>query len=150
MVSFHAMQETLERTTLHQLTKGDQVNVERSATYGAEIGGHPLSGHIDGRATVTSVETPENNFKITFNVEKPLVPYLFEKGYVGIHGASLTIASLEEDTGRFTVWLIPETLRRTNLGTLSVGDEVNLEIDRQTQVIVDTISRCLQRELVSK
>ena len=142
-VHFDAMQETLSLTTLGQLAVGDLVNVERSAKQGAEIGGHLISGHVDGRAVVTAVERSENNLTLFFQLPKTLVKYVFRKGFIGLHGCSLTVASMDSSRGVFSVCLIPETLRSTNLGALSVGAEVNIEVDRQTQVIVDTVERVL-------
>lgn len=145
LVKFDVMQETLERTTLGGIHQDCKCNIERSAIMGAEVGGHVLSGHIDGLAQVERVESTENNHVIHFSVPEKLALYLFEKGFVGLNGCSLTISGLDFKQQRFWVALIPETLRRTNLGELIVGDKVNLEIDRTTQVIVDTIHRCFDR-----
>lgn len=146
-VYFDIMQATLDQTTLKNLQIGSQVNIERSSKFGDEIGGHPLSGHIDGKAELVKLERPEDNCILTFKAPEKLLPYLFEKAYLGLHGASLTLAYLNESLCEFQVYLIPETLRRTNLGDLKVGDFVNLEIDRQTQVIVDTINRAMARSV---
>ncbi|MCB0335897.1 MAG: riboflavin synthase subunit alpha [Bdellovibrionales bacterium] len=144
-ISFDAMQETLDKTTLGMLNEQQTCNIERSAIYGREIGGHLLSGHIDGRIEVERVELFPHNHVIYFRVPEKLIPYLFEKGFVGLQGCSLTIAGLREEAGEFWVSLIPETLRRTNLGSLAKGSFVNIEIDRNTQVIVDTLRRCFER-----
>ncbi|WP_372864535.1 riboflavin synthase subunit alpha [Spongiibacter sp.] len=142
-VHFDAMQETLSLTTLGQLAVGDLVNVERSAKQGAEIGGHLISGHVDGRAAVSAVARSENNVELFFQLPAALGKYVFHKGFIGLHGCSLTVASMDKSTAIFSVCLIPETLRSTNLKLLEVGDEVNIEVDRQTQVIVDTVERVL-------
>ncbi len=142
-VHFDAMQETLSLTTLGQMAVGDLVNVERSAKQGAEIGGHLISGHVDGRAAVTAVVRSENNVEVFFQLPAALIKYVFHKGFIGLHGCSLTVASMDSVSGVFSVCLIPETLRSTNLKLLEVGDEVNIEVDRQTQVIVDTVERVL-------
>ena len=136
---FDAMQETLTRTTLGRLTAGDRVNFERAARIGDEIGGHLLSGHIHTTATLTRIETPENNRTLWFEVPADWARYLFPKGYIAINGASLTIGDVQDN--RFNVHLIPETLRATTFGTAEVGDEVNIEVDSQTQTIVDTLAR---------
>lgn len=136
---FDAMQETLGLTTLGDLKTGDQVNFERAARIGDEIGGHLLSGHIHTTATVVSVERPENNCTLTFEVPQAWARYLFPKGYIAINGASLTIG--EVDDRRFNVHLIPETLRATTFAALEKGDRVNIEVDSQTQAIVDTLAR---------
>lgn len=136
---FDAMQETLRLTRLGDLNDGDVVNFERAARIGDEIGGHLLSGHVHTTAEVIAIETPENNRTLTFRVPGNWRRYLFPKGYVAINGASLTIGEVVNNT--FNVHLIPETLRVTTFGDLTVGDRVNLEIDSQTQTVVDTIER---------
>jgi riboflavin synthase len=142
-VAFDAMQETLTLTTLGGLEEGDRVNVERSAKQGAEIGGHNISGHIDAMVELTAIEHTENNCTLRFAVPLSLRNYVFKKGFIGLNGCSLTVADYQRDSGEFSVCLIPETLRVTNFGLKQVGDKVNIEIDRQTQVIVDTVERVL-------
>ncbi|MDX1633360.1 MAG: riboflavin synthase subunit alpha [Marinobacter sp.] len=138
-LSFDAMQETLSRTTLGGLKPGDRVNFERAARIGDEIGGHLLSGHIHTTARIVDIQTPENNRTLTFEVPRDWAKYLFPKGYIAVNGASLTIGEVTDS--RFNVHLIPETLRATTFGELATGDEVNIEIDSQTQTIVDTLAR---------
>lgn len=140
-VSFDLMQETLRITNLGELTIGDRVNVERAARFGDEIGGHQMSGHILGTAQVMDVIESTNNRKIWLRIPAPWTKYLFPKGYIGIDGISLTIGEVDGD--RFDVNLIPETLMRTNLGGRTPGERVNIEIDPQTQAIVDTVERVL-------
>ena len=141
---FDSMQETLLRTTLGSLVKGQRVNVERAARFGQEIGGHELSGHIDVKARVLQVDTSETNHIITFSLPDEIEAYVFNKGYLGIHGASLTVSDLDKTAGSFKVYLIPETLRQTNLGDFNEGAMLNIEIDRRTQVIVETVRNYLQ------
>lgn len=148
-VHFDAMQETLSLTTLGQLALGAKVNVERSASQGAEIGGHLISGHVDGVAELVAIERPENNCTLTFQLPQALSKYVFKKGFIGLHGCSLTVADFDKPGARFSVCLIPETLRVTNLSDLKLGDCVNIEVDRQTQVIVDTVERVLAERFVS-
>lgn len=136
---FDASMETLRLTTLGRLQEGDLVNIERSARTGAEIGGHPISGHVDGMATVTGVERPENNCVITIKLPEAFSKYVFNKGFIAINGCSLTVSELDKATATFKVWLIPETLRLTTFDTIQPGDPVNFEIDRQTQIMVDTV-----------
>ncbi|TDT39319.1 riboflavin synthase alpha chain [Halospina denitrificans] len=136
---FDVMMETLRVTTLGNLTEGAEVNVERAARIGDEIGGHLLSGHVHCVATLTSLETPDNNRHLCFSVPPEWREYLVSKGYIAVDGASLTVAELT-DSG-FCVYLIPETLRATRFGSLAPGDVVNIEIDHQTQTIVDTLKR---------
>lgn len=136
---FDAMQETLRLTTLGDLKPGDKVNFERAARIGDEIGGHLLSGHIHTTATIVEIERPENNCTLHFEVPQAWARYIFPKGYIAINGASLTIGDVLGN--RFNVHLIPETLRATIFSAARVGDRVNIEIDSQTQTIVDTLAR---------
>ncbi|GAB6262467.1 riboflavin synthase subunit alpha [Photobacterium sp. R1] len=141
LVSFDLMQETLRVTNLGLLREGDRVNIERAAKFGDEIGGHSMSGHIMTTATVDEVIESENNYQIWFSMPSSLMKYVFTKGYIGIDGASLTIGDVEAQ--RFNVNLIPETLTRTNLATRRPGDAINIEIDPQTQAVVDTVERVM-------
>lgn len=136
---FDAMQETLRLTTLGDLKPGDRVNFERAARIGDEIGGHLLSGHVHTTADIVAIDRPENNCTLEFEVPEAWARYIFSKGYIAINGCSLTIGEVRGN--RFNVYLIPETLRATIFGDVSVGDRVNIEIDSQTQTIVDTLAR---------
>ena len=150
VADFDVMQQSLGLTTLAQLHVGSQVNVERAAREGAEIGGHPLSGHVDAVATVSAVRRPQNNCVLTLEVPAPWMRYIFAKGYIAVQGASLTVAEatrLPGGAGRFEVWLIPETLRVTTLGQVDVGARLNIEIDRSTQVMVDTVRDAIEERL---
>jgi len=144
-VSFDLMQETLKVTNLGLLKVGDKVNIERAAKFGDEIGGHSMSGHINLSTEICDVITTPNNCTIWFRLPKAYQKYVLPKGYIGIDGCSLTIGDVEE--GSFCVHLIPETLNRTLFGMRKVGDVVNLEIDPQTQAIVDTVERVLAEKL---
>lgn len=136
---FDAMQETLRLTTLGTLKTDDRVNFERAARIGDEIGGHLLSGHVHTTATVVAVEPSENNLTLVFRVPSEWMKYIFAKGYIAVEGASLTIGTVTDDT--FNVHLIPETLRVTTFAKLAEGNQVNIEIDSQTQTIVETLAR---------
>jgi riboflavin synthase len=145
--TFDVMLETLARTTLGDLRDGSSVNIERAAKDGAEIGGHPLSGHVDCVVKVADVQTPENNRVLTLEVPAPWIRYVFAKGYIALNGASLTVASADKRNSTFTVWLIPETLRMTTFGEKAAGSRINMEIERSTQVTVDTIRDFLEERL---
>ena len=148
--AFDVMQQSLAVTTLGTLVEGDRVNVERAARDGAEIGGHPLSGHVDFQARLAQVRRPENNHVLRLAVPAPWMRYVFAKGYVAVDGASLTVAEAgreRDGSGWFEVWLIPETLRLTTFGGKGVGDAFNIEIERQTQVFVDTVRAALDERL---
>ncbi|WP_312670852.1 riboflavin synthase subunit alpha [Pseudescherichia sp.] len=142
LVSFDLMKETLRITNLGELSVGGEVNVERAAKFSDEIGGHLMSGHIITTAEVVKILTSENNRQIWFKVQDAnLMKYILYKGYVGVDGISLTVG--EVTPTRFCVHLIPETLERTTLGNKKLGHKVNIEIDPQTQAIVDTVERVL-------
>ena len=139
---FDVMQQSLSLTTLAALVVGSQVNLERAARDGAEVGGHPLSGHIDFTARVAEVRQPENNRVLRLAVPAPWMRYVFAKGYIAVNGASLTVAEAQREPGGggwFEVWLIPETLRMTTFADKQVDDALNIEIERGTQVTVDTL-----------
>jgi riboflavin synthase len=141
LLDFDLMQETLNVTNLGELSVGDSVNYERAARFGDEIGGHAMSGHILGTAEVVDVKVTENNHNIRFSLPHNWTKYIFTKGYIGIDGISLTIGDVKQN--EFEVNLIPETLQRTNIGRRKIGDRVNIEIDPQTQAIVDTVTNLL-------
>ena len=147
---FDVMQQSLALTTLAGLRPGHRVNVERAAREGAEVGGHPLSGHVDVMATLAAVRQPENNRVLRIALPAPWMRYVFAKGYIAVNGASLTVAQARREgdgSGWFEVWLIPETLRMTTFGHKQVGDAVNIEIERATQVVVDTVRDALDERL---
>lgn len=140
-LSFDLMQETLQVTNLGDLKIGSSVNIERAARFGDEIGGHQMSGHILFTAKVREVINTENNCQICFEIPEQFKRFVFSKGYIGIDGISLTIGDVKDCT--FNVNLIPETLQRTNIGTRKLGDRINIEIDPQTQAIVETVERIM-------
>jgi riboflavin synthase len=144
---FDLMQQTLNLTRLGELKVGDRLNIERAARSNAEIGGHPLSGHIDFMAALEEVRHPENNHVMRIGVPRSWMPYLFAKGYIALNGASLTIASVDRERCCFEVWLIPETLRMTTFADKVVGSLIHIEIDRTTQVIVETVQRLVDEHL---
>lgn len=142
LVSFDLMKETLRITNLGDVTIGSVVNLERAAKFNDEIGGHLMSGHIICTAEIVKILTSENNRQIWFKMPSPdLMKYVLHKGFIGIDGISLTIGEVTKS--RFCVHLIPETLQRTTLGVKRLGDKVNIEIDPQTQAVVDTVERVL-------
>ncbi|MBP0049520.1 riboflavin synthase subunit alpha [Marinobacterium sp. AK62] len=143
-VSFDVIDTTLELTNLGSLEVGSSVNFERAARIGDEIGGHLMSGHILCCAEVMAVEYPDaNNCHIRFKTPEVAARYLLPKGFAGLNGCSLTLA--DADAQSFSVSLIPETLSRTTFSDLQPGDRVNLEVDPQTQAIVDTVERYMQQ-----
>ncbi|EHR70905.1 riboflavin synthase, alpha subunit [Burkholderiales bacterium JOSHI_001] len=144
---FDVMQQSLSLTTLGGWVHGSRINVERAAKDGAEIGGHPLSGHVDCTGQVLAVREPENNRVLRIGVPASHRRYVFAKGYIAVNGASLTIAEANRQEGWFEVWLIPETLRQTTFGDKRVGDGLNIEVERSTLVMVETVERVLDERL---
>jgi len=144
-IGFDVMQQTLDVTTLRDVQAGKHYNIERSAKMGDEIGGHPISGHIDCTTHVVAITEPENNRFVDFAIPPQLSKYIFPKGFVAVNGCSLTVAEVDTTRNTFRVCFIPETLRITTHGQKNPGDLVNIEIDRQTQAIVDTVERYLSQ-----
>ncbi|MCL1060485.1 riboflavin synthase subunit alpha [Shewanella gelidimarina] len=146
-VFFDVMEETLKLTNLSSLRPGSQVNIERSLTFGSEIGGHILSGHVHTKAEVKSVSKTESHYDICLSVEPKWMNYILYKGFVGVNGCSLTVGAVTESS--FMLHLIPETLKLTNLESYTAGDKINIEIDSQTQAIVDTVERVLAKRFAN-
>jgi len=145
LVSFDLMQETLKITNLGELKAGDFVNIERAMQMGTEIGGHILSGHVYCTADIVERIPSENNLQIWFQLpNQDTMKYVLTKGFIAVDGISLTIGEVREQ--RFCVNLIPETIHRTLIGKKTVGKKVNIEIDPQTQAIVDTVERYLAQK----
>jgi riboflavin synthase len=127
VLAFDAVPETLARTTLGRLGRGDAVNLEPALRAGEQLGGHLVQGHVDAVGRVRSVGPEGGGVRLEVSVPAELRRYCVEKGSICMQGVSLTIASLDEDG--ISVALIPHTLSVTTLGGLGPGDEVNLEVD---------------------
>lgn len=141
--TFDVIQETLIKTTLGSLREGKKVNIERSVRIGDEIGGHRVSGHVMGTALIRGIDRPINNHIVTLGCDPVWMDCLLPKGFVALDGCSLTIVDVGPDW--FTVHLIPETLQITTFGQKKIGDRVNLELDPETQAIVATVKRYLEK-----
>lgn len=126
--------ETTQRTTLGQISLGSLVNLERSVQLGTRLGGHLVSGHVDGLGRISQLEPAGDALRVLVTVPQELTPYLAPKGSVVVDGVSLTINAL---TGReLELMLIPHTIAMTTFKALKVGDEVNLEIDLLARYVV--------------
>jgi len=132
------MLETLSRSSLATLTPGSPVNLERAARADSRLGGHIMQGHVDGVATVTAISTTENWTTMSFALPDGLSRYVVEKGSIAVDGVSLTVVAVDEAT--FAVSLIPTTLAHTTLGSRTVGDRVNIEVD----VIAKYVERLME------
>ena len=126
-VSFHAVPETLARTTLGDLDVGGHVNVEPALAAGEPLGGHYVQGHVDAVGRVRSVEPEGEGARVWIEAAPEIIRYCVEKGSITVDGVSLTIAGLAADA--FAVALVPHTLEVTTLSSLAAGDRVNLEVD---------------------
>jgi riboflavin synthase len=119
--------ETLSTSSLGGWKAGDPVNLERAARVGDELGGHIVSGHVDGVGEVLSVEGEGGSHRVRIRAPRPLHRFIAPKGSITVEGVSLTVNEVEDDV--FGVNLIPHTWEVTTLGRLAAGDQVNLEID---------------------
>jgi riboflavin synthase len=121
------MEETLVRTSLGRLQQGDRVNLELALRIGDRLGGHFVQGHVDATGRILEIEQREHSRVLLIGAPPEIVRYIVEKGSIAVDGVSLTVT--EVDAKGFSVSLIPETLERTTLGSVSEGDPVNLEVD---------------------
>ena len=121
------MPETLSKTTASSFAKNAELNLERSLVYGDRIHGHFVSGHVDTKVRILNIEKKGRSSAIRFQLPRMLSRYVVARGSIAVNGVSLTIA--RKDRASFSVALIPHTLKVTNLGTLKVGDMVNIECD---------------------
>ena len=124
---FDLLVETLTRTNLGALIPAARVNLERALRADGRFGGHFVQGHIDTTAEVIKVDANGEDLNLVIMIPSGGARYFIEKGSVAVNGVSLTVALLGED--HFGLWIIPHTLRETNLGDLKAGDRVNLEYD---------------------
>mgnify|MGYP001326849311 FL=1 len=140
-LKFDVIEETLLKTNLKHILKGDIVNLERSIKASSEIGGHLMSGHIHFTGEVKKIFQKENTKDMRISISKEYSDYILEKGYIGVNGCSLTLGKIFKN--QFNIHLIPETLKITNLDKLEEKDLVNIEIDQATIAIVDTVKKTL-------
>lgn len=127
VATFDVMAETVRVSTLAQLRARTRVNLERALAANGRFGGHIVQGHVDGVGYVDQIEQDPSKHVLWIRCQPDLMAVMIPKGSVAISGVSLTIVGVEEE--RFSVWLIPTTLRETNLGELEPGRPVNLEAD---------------------
>jgi len=123
------MVQTLAVTSLAQLTVGSPVNLELAALLNTRMGGHMVQGHVDGVATVVGLTPGEKWAQFDIAVPEKLAKYIVNQGSICLDGVSLTVGEINDANNVVTVWLIPETLERTNLATKQAGDLINVEVD---------------------
>jgi riboflavin synthase len=141
IASFDVSAETLAKSTLSKLRPASQVNIERAMKATDRFGGHFVQGHIDGTATIAAIDKHGEYSDIRFAAGAELLDTMVVKGSVAVDGISLTIANIDQNG--FRIAIIPETLRRTTLGSARTGDCVNIETD----IIVKTVKRQLENIL---
>ena len=123
------MKQTLAITNIGKLAEGDVVNLEKAMLVTDRLGGHIVQGHVDALAQVAAINEGADWYEIIVSVPTNYLKYIQPQGSITLNGVSLTVAKLDDAKSEVSVWLIPETLKRTNLGQLQVGDQVNLEVD---------------------
>jgi riboflavin synthase len=138
-IVFHAVPETLRRTTLAGLERGTEVNLEPSLRAGDAMGGHIVQGHVDGVGHVQSVEAEGEGLRVFIAASDAVLRYCVEKGSIAVEGVSLTIAELDETA--FALALIPHTLAGTTLARLVPGRPVNLEVDVLAKYVERLVAR---------
>jgi riboflavin synthase len=136
----HASTETLAKTTLGGLRKGSRVHLERALAMGDRLGGHIVTGHVDGVGTLVERRPVGDNLEVTFEVPETLAPFLAPKGSITVDGVSLTVNRVRGT--RFDVMLVPFTQKETKLGQIPVHGRVNLEVD----VLAKYVARLLGKK----
>lgn len=126
-LSFDVSDETMRKTTLGRLNKGDKINLERAMKASDRFGGHFVLGHVDGVGKVKGIVIHEGSVEFEITYPKKFANLLIEKGSVTIDGISLTVCDLKAN--QFSLFIIPHTIKETHLGKVKVGDPVNLEFD---------------------
>jgi riboflavin synthase len=137
-LSFEAVPETLNRSSLKRVRAGDGLNLERALAIGQRLGGHFVQGHVDGTATLLSVTENDNAHILRIGAPSELMRYIIPKGSVALDGISLTVADVSTDS--FSVWIIPHTYANTTLRDRRIGDALNIEND----MLAKYIERLLQ------
>jgi len=140
--SVDVMTQTLKLTSLQTLQPGDGVNLERAALVSSRLGGHIVQGHIDGTGSIALLQPGEKWLQMDIQFPAELMKYVVPQGSICIDGVSLTVGSVADNLNQITVWLIPETLAKTNLSAKNLGDLVNIEVD----VLAKYVERLTKRD----
>lgn len=144
--SADVMVQTLRVTNLGELVEGSQVNVELSARLDSLMGGHIVQGHVDGIAEVIKRAPGEKWEKFVVRIPEHLAQFVVNQGSIALNGVSLTVGEIDDTTSALTVWLIPETLAKTNLSQKQIGDTVNVEVDVLAKYVQRLISKAAHNE----
>jgi len=140
-----AVQETLKKTTMGQLQRGDKVNLERALRADSRLGGHFVQGHVDGIARVREFVPQAGGKLLSLALPDALLPYVIPRGSIAVDGVSLTIAELQGHVPHIA--LIPHTLQKTTLGKLKPGDAVNIETDMLGKYVLRTMQAYLPEQI---
>jgi riboflavin synthase len=140
--SVDVMTQSLKLTSLQSLEKGDAVNLERAALVNSRLGGHIVQGHVDGTGSIAQLAPGEKWLQMDIQFPSKLMKYVVPQGSICLDGVSLTVGSISDDLNQITVWLIPETLAKTNLSAKKPGDLVNIEVD----VLAKYVERLTKRD----
>jgi riboflavin synthase len=144
--SADVMIQTLRLTSLGSLQIGDDVNLELAARADGRLGGHIVQGHVDATATVRKIEPGQRWTRMDCEVPRDITKYIVNQGSITIDGVSLTVGEVDDRESLITVWLIPETLSKTNLGRRKVGDIVNIEVDVLAKYVERLLAKRDRRE----
>ena len=139
------MVQTLSLTSLAQLEIGSPVNLELAAQMDMRMGGHIVQGHVDGTGTVIALTPGEKWAQFDITAPEHLTKYIVNQGSITLDGVSLTVGGIDDATNTITVWLIPETLAKTNLSHKKVGDLINIEVDILAKYVERLISKGVAR-----
>jgi riboflavin synthase len=132
-IEFDVSAETIKKTTLNELRVGDKVNLEKALLFSGRLGGHMVSGHVDGIGEIRNKITLENSFELHISIPSELLHYLVSKGSIALDGVSLTVADIRN--GLIIINVIPHTARSTVLADKKIGDKVNIEVDLLSKYI---------------
>ena len=135
------MVQTLNLTTTGSLEVGSAVNLELATRTADRLGGHIVQGHVDGIAKVAAISADSQWTRMDLAIPKDLMKYVVAQGSICLEGVSLTVGELNDAANQVSVWLIPETLAKTNLSTKSVGDNLNIEVDVLAKYVERLIAR---------
>ena len=159
VLSMYASEETVSRSTMGRLRQGDEVNLERALSLAGRLGGHMVSGHVDGVGRIIRKEQVQRSWLIRVNIDKGMLRYVIEKGSIAVDGISLTINTCKDDF--FEVNIIPETAIITTILKKNIGDPVNIETDliakyvekflkRDGESLKDTASGHISKEMLER
>jgi len=145
-MDFYVGKETLEKSNFKALEKPQSVNLERSLAFGDRLGGHLVSGHVDGVGQVVGVKSDGSCLALEIAINSSELKTIVPKGSLSVNGVSLTVNSIDRLNKTLSVYLIPETLERTNLSRLKVSDSVNIECDQFVKAIAEQVSQYMKEQ----